>query len=112
MSEFQRALRRLIQREPGWRRFAGQAGKPETPAPIPAARGVAMSAGAVAQPGGSEFEEIDAVQREYWPTRVMTTTDGLFTWEVEPIKSILLADGSRATFAEPPADDGEGDGGD
>lgn len=54
-----------------------------------------------ASSGGLSLEEADYAAREYWPTVNVTSTDGLITLQEKPIKSILLADGSRATFKQP-----------
>ncbi len=109
MSELAKAIERLMQREPGWRNFSARPAQPAKLAPIPAARGVAMSATSVPASGGAGFDEADASQREYWPARQLITTDGLFVFEVEPIRSVLLVGGNRATFAEPPEAGGEGE---
>lgn len=106
MSELKKAIERLIEREPGWRNFQRPANTPA--APIPARRGVGMSAQATAAPsegGGGEvvLVEADASLREYWPARVRTTSDGLWSWEERPIKSIMLTTGDPFAFAEPPA---------
>ncbi|THF60899.1 hypothetical protein [Pseudothauera rhizosphaerae] len=97
-SDLGRSLRRLIPRDPTHRRTL----EPASPAqPIPSTRGVSLTAQQAAGSGGGAFEEDDASQREYWPVRTITSSDGLFVLEVEPLKSILLKDGSRATFGDP-----------
>lgn len=97
MTPLQQALARLLARDPAWRRALPPA---DPLGAVARARGVALST--EQQGGGSAFAEADASKREYWAARTLTTTDGLFTFEVEPIKSILLVSGDRATFADPP----------
>lgn len=64
---------------------------------------VATGRGSVSTGGGGSvaLEEDDYTQREYWTTVNKTSTDGLLTIQIKPIKSILLTDGSRATFKQP-----------
>lgn len=74
------------------------------PAPAVGARPGGVSVGrqqASTVGGGAGFDEADYAQREYWTTVNRMSTDGLFTIQEKPIKSILLVSGGRATFKEP-----------
>ncbi|HQU89243.1 MAG TPA: hypothetical protein PK620_13040 [Denitromonas sp.] len=75
-----------------------------SPAPAVGARPGGISVGrqqASQAVGGAGFDEADYAQREYWPTVNRTSTDGIFTIQERPIKSILLLSGGRATFKQP-----------
>lgn len=51
----------------------------------------------------AKLEESDAGLREHHPSRTITTTDGLFTLEVRPIKRVVLVNGGEIVFKAPPA---------
>lgn len=95
--KLQRALQKLID--------SGKDFVPFEPAPEKGARPATRSVGrpgGSSQPGGAAgFAESDYLQREYWPAQTLESSDGIFTFEYEPIKSILLDSGYRATFQEP-----------
>lgn len=59
------------------------------------------STGQTATATGS-FEESDFALRTYWGPAVLTSSDGIFTIEVEPIKSIALTGGGVFNFQAPP----------
>lgn len=94
--KLQRALQRLVD--------SGRDFEPFEPLPERGERPPTRSVGA---PGGnprrssSGFVEADYLEREYWPAQEIESSDGIFTLEVEPIRSILLDSGERAEFAEP-----------
>lgn len=94
-SPLQEAIERLIKKEPGWRNFA--------PKPAVGGRPGSVSIGTpgAGADGGLAFEEDDFEQREYWPERTLLSSDGFFSFSYRPIRSILLKDGTRATFQEP-----------
>lgn len=97
-SPLQDAIDRLVKREPRWKAF-------DRKHPVGAAvggRAVGRPGGATGASGGSGFDEFDAAQREYYPARILTSSDGIFQISWEPIKSILLQGDVRATFKEPP----------
>ncbi|MFT3758968.1 hypothetical protein [Thauera sp.] len=94
-STMEKALKRLLEREPGWKKFV----RPEAKGARPAAIGTGVPA--TSEQKGSAFEEKDAALRTYYPVKTLTLTDGLFTLQVEPIKSIRLSSGDDAKFAEP-----------
>lgn len=97
-SELEKAIDKLMMREKGWKRYK--------PAPAVGARPGAVTTG---RPSGassvsgsaSAFAEKDYLQREYYAARPLVSSDGIFTIMWQPIKSVLLEDGSRATFREP-----------
>ena len=94
----QKAVRKLVEKEPGWAKFV----PPEPRGALPAQTGrSATPAGGAGGSGGGAFAEADYTQREYWTTINRNSTDGLLTIQIKPIKSILLDSGSRATFKEP-----------
>lgn len=98
-SPLQDAIDRLIKREPGWEKFKRPPDKGGRPG--------AVATGRPSATGGSgqqvTLEELDASLREYWGAKILTSSDGLFTIEVEPLKKLRLKDGSDFLFAEPPA---------
>lgn len=96
-SELQKAIDKLVAKEPRWREF--------DPKPSVGARPGKKSTGRPASAAGTGapfFDEADYTAREYWPDVVSTSSDGVFTVEEGPIKSILLKGGDRAKFAQPP----------
>lgn len=55
----------------------------------------------------SPLTEASYAAREYWPVEVLTSSDGLLTFRVKPIKKIVQADANDAevvqVFAQPVA---------
>lgn len=95
-SPLQEAVNKLVQQEPKWATFL--------PKPTVGARpgGVTVGTpGSTSGNGGQVFDEADFTQREYWPQRTLLSSDGFFSFSYRPIRSILLEDGTRATFEEP-----------
>lgn len=98
-NDFKAAVERLISKEPGW--------KPATAAPAkgprPSARGTGRPASEQQTPAAADaFEESDYDLREYWPERVgATSSDGLFVFIEQPIKSVARVGTTPATFKEP-----------
>lgn len=88
----QDALGRLVGEPPGF--------EPLAPSPPVGERPGAV---AVGRPGSSSgiFAEKDYSQREHYAARTLVSSDGIFTILWQPIKSILLEDGTRATFKGP-----------
>ncbi|ACL71479.1 conserved hypothetical protein [Thioalkalivibrio sulfidiphilus HL-EbGr7] len=83
---------------------------PETPMRGPLAPGRGYAAGdepPTTQGGGiaSPLIEPDISAREYYESRLFTSSDGIFTLEVAPIRQLLMADANGAEvvfqFAEP-----------
>lgn len=96
-SELQKAINKLVSKEPRWRVF--------DPKPVVGGRPSARSTGFPGSTGGGvSLEERDATEREYWPAQPFTTSDGVFTFELEPIKSLTLTSGDKFKLAEPPAE--------
>lgn len=97
-SELDKAVDKLIKREKRWAEFKR--------APAVGERSGAVSTGrpsaTASSGGGGAFAESDYTAREYWPERELArTTDGLFVFLGQPIKSIALEGGGKATFKEP-----------
>lgn len=97
-SELQKAVDKLIKREPGWKAATQPPNKGPKPGKV--ATGYPASP-AGQQSGGVAFVESDYTQREYWPAINITSSDGLFVLSYQPIKSVLLEGGDRATFKQP-----------
>lgn len=95
----QKAVQRLVQKEPGWQKFVQP--EPRGAKPAEVGRSASPAASGSGGGGGGTLDELDYSQREYWPVINKVSTDGLFTLQIKPIKSILLSDGSRATFKQP-----------
>lgn len=94
--ELQRAVDKLVQREPGWK----SATTPPAVGPRPGT--VSTGRPSSSTPVGVFFAEKDAAPREYYDARALTSSDGIFQISWQPIKSILLEGNVRATFKEPP----------
>lgn len=56
---------------------------------------------AAGQGGATALVETDYDARTYWPKVEYTSSDGIFTIEVEPIRRIELEDGRSIEFKEP-----------
>lgn len=50
---------------------------------------------------GSSLAESDFTLRQFWPTVNFSSSDGLFTVQVQPIKSINLGGSKVMTFKQP-----------
>lgn len=95
-SELQKAIDRLVQQEPGWKKF--------TQPPAAGGRSGARSTGYPGSKTGQfVFAETDAALREHYDERTIISSDGFFSFSYRPIKSIDLEGGNKATFKEPPA---------
>lgn len=95
-SLLQKAVEDLLKREPDWKRA--------TQPPAKGGRTGATSIGKPSSGAGAQagLAESDYTLREYWPVQVMRTSDGVLTFEVEPIKAVMLDSGYPFTFKEPP----------
>lgn len=97
-SELEKALKRLVDKPPGWSAFDKR--------PAVGGRPGAVTTGRPASAGQSgaavALEESDYALREYWAPRTLQSSDGLFVWHEEPIKRIVLTDGVPFLFADPP----------
>jgi hypothetical protein len=95
------------------RKLAEQQRQQDVPArkeasPIPdsagkAPNGVPKSSGA----GGGDLTEPSYAARQYYPRQTLRSTDGVLTFQFDPIKTVVMADANSApviwTFAEPTA---------
>lgn len=97
-SELQKAIEKLVAREPRWKAFEQ---KPTVGArPGTVATGRPASAAAAGAAASQEEDSYEA--REHYPERELKSSDGLITFMWRPPKSILLKDGSRDIYQEPP----------
>ena len=95
-SELQKAVDKLLKREPGWRRAI----QPPDKGAKPGGKGVGRPASGTS---ALELVEEDASARQYWETPlIVRTSDGLLTFEVQPIKRMVLRGNTVFDFAEPP----------
>ncbi len=81
----------------------GRAFQALKPAPGKGGKPGTVSTGRPASGGGQTtgFAESDYTQRQYWPAVTLTSTDGIFTLQVEPIKQLSLDSGAVFTFKQP-----------
>lgn len=89
--------------------FVGMQDAPYDARPdLPGRRGQSDRAGQTGGGIASPLTEEDIAKREYYPDRLITSSDGLFTLVVKPIKAVYMRDASGATvelrFAEPPTE--------
>jgi len=96
-NELRKALDKFLSKNEGWRAFDSKPAVGAKPGGVGTGRPSAASAG-----GGGAFVESDYALREYWPATTITTSDGLFTLEIKPIKKIALEGGGAAEFKQPP----------
>lgn len=99
-SELQKAIDKLVAKGPGWKEFL-----PKQASPKPDTAGRAANALPKAGSGGNLTEPSFAA-RTYHARRTIKSTDGVLTWQYDPIKTISMVDPSGTTvvltFAEPP----------
>jgi hypothetical protein len=98
-SPLQEAVDRVVGKKPTWDPLNPAQAKGAKPGGTSVGRPSATQSGV----GGSAFNESDATQREYYAARILPSSDGIFQLSWQPIKSILLTGGTRATFKDPPA---------
>lgn len=91
-----KAVKRLSIAEPGWKAATTPPAKGAKPGSISTGRPASGKAG-----GGTSLDESDYTLREHWPSVDITSTDGFFVIQVEPIKSIALEGGGAFTFKQP-----------
>lgn len=79
-----------------------------TPSTIPIRTGVSGPVATAAAAGGginSPLTETAVANRVYWSNKTLTSSDGLFTLVIKPIKKIAMTDASAAAvdlfFANP-----------
>lgn len=95
-SELQKAVDKLIKREPRWVEATQPPAKGAKPGKV--ATGYPASAG---RGQNIVLEETDYALRQHWPPFEIISTDGMFVIEIEPIKYIDLGGGDGFKFAEP-----------
>ncbi len=95
-SELQKAVDKLIQREPRWKEFAKK--------PAIGAKPGATSTGRPASDGNGaqDLIEADATQREYYEWRSAVSSDGLWSIEYRELKKIVLVGNGSIQLQEPP----------
>lgn len=86
-SELEKAVNKLVQREKGWQEFIPKPQPKITDSAGKAANGVPTT-------GGSGAKETDYAARTYHPRQAMKSTDGVITWQFDPIKTVSMADSS------------------
>ena len=87
------AISRLAGSGPGFEPLAPAAAKGAKPGKI--------SSGRPAETASGGSEELDYAQREYYAARPLATTDGVFVFMREPIKSVLMVGNYRDRYKEP-----------
>lgn len=97
--ELEKALERLLDKKGGWSKLDDRPAVGGRPGGV----GVGLPGSAPSVGGIVSLEEKDAAAREYFPARMLLTTDGIFAFSESHIKSILLVDDSRFVLKEPPA---------
>jgi hypothetical protein len=89
----------------GEKASAGGGFVPAAPAPIPDSAGKAANVIPKGGSAGGDLAEQSYSARTYHPRKTIQSTDGVITWQFDPIKSIAMVDGSgsavKLTFAEP-----------
>lgn len=92
----QQAAKRLTSEAKGF--------EPVKAVPTKGARPGERSTGRPSSGGGTTvntLQELDFAAREYWPAVELASSDGLFTFTVQPIKKISLVGGGVFLFDEP-----------
>lgn len=84
-SELQKAIDKLVKKEPGWKEFL-----PKEPSPIPDSAGKAPNVLASAPSGGSGLTERAYNERTYHPRKTIRSTDGVLTFQFDPIKTVTM----------------------
>ncbi len=102
-TELQKAIDKLVQREPGWKEFL-------KPAPDASAIGPSIGVGkpkggqSAAGGGGGDLTERSFAERVYYANKYIKSSDGLFSFQA--LKSATFTDGTGAvikiTFQPPP----------
>lgn len=68
----------------------------------PPAVGKSKSGGGKSSGGGNNLVELSYATREYYDERSIFSSDGTISMRVRPIKAIVLTNGQRLEFKEPP----------
>ncbi len=102
-TELQKAIDKLVAREPGWKEFL-------KPAPAASSIGPSIGVGkpkggqSAAGGGGGDLTERSFAERTYYADKFVKSSDGLFSFQA--LKSLTFVDGTGAvvkmTFQPPP----------
>lgn len=99
-SELEKAVRKLAEKEKGWKEFL-----PDMYPPIPDSAGKAQNALPKSSGAAGDLTEQSYAARTYHPRKTLKSTDGVITWLFDPVKSIAMVDSSGKSvtlvFAEP-----------
>lgn len=101
MSPWADAMAKLVKEKPGWKPIADAI--PVGRRPGATSTGPAASTPVGTSTGGGSFVESDYTLREYHPKVVKHTTDGVFSFEIEPIKKVVGYNNQYQGY-EPPAE--------
>lgn len=96
-SELDKAIEKLVRREPGWKKFV--------PAPAVGARPGVRTTGRPSANAGQlgDLVESDYTTRAWWPEYTVETTDGVFSFVFEDVRTIVFDDGRKLELAQRPA---------
>lgn len=98
MGDISKALEKIGGTDQGTRpEFVPKAPQGKKPAVVGKGRTPAASGG-----GGADQIEAAFSGRTYWTTRNVVSSDGLFVFEVKPIKKITFQSGATLQLADPP----------
>lgn len=104
MGELEKAVRKLAEKEKGWKEFLPGI-YPPVADPIPDSAGKAQNVLPKSTASGGDLTESTYAARTYYPRKTLKSTDGIITWLYDPIKTIAMTDASGNSvtlkFAEP-----------
>lgn len=105
MGDISKALERIGARDLTGAGMTQGARPPFEPKPAqgakPPAVGKSKSGGGKSS-GGNNLVELSYATREYYEERSIFSSDGTISMRVRPIKAIVLTNGQRLEFKEPP----------
>lgn len=99
-SPFGDAMKRFLDKNPGWKGIADAIPAGRRPGETSTGRPSTTSGSGT---GGGSFKESDYTLREYHPMVVKHTSDGVFSFEIEPIKKVVGFNNQAHEYAAPPA---------
>lgn len=94
------AMKRFLKDNPGWQKIAD--GIPVGRRPGATSTGPAASTTVGSNAGGGSFVESDYTLREYHPKVFKSTSDGVFGFEIEPIKRVVGYNNQFQAYEPPP----------
>lgn len=94
------ALAKFLKDNPGWQPIADAIPKGRRPGEVATGR---PSTSASNSAGGGSFKESDYTLREYHPMVVKHTSDGVFSFEIGPIKKVVGFNNQVQEYEPPPA---------